>query len=376
MLSLGQSGGLALFWKEDIDVRFRSKSHHHIDVMVDSASPSLPTWRFTGFYGHPSQTERFRSWSLLRELSDEHSLPWVVMGDFNELLHAHEKVGGWRRTERQMQGFHDALSYGDLFDIGYLGMSFTWKDSETKCRLDRVVASATWTDLFSVARVTHLPPSRSDHIPLLLGVYASNPPACSFHHRFRFESFWIQDDGCGSVVQHEASTLQSAHLQSILEGLLQQESDYWKQRAKVIWLTNGDRNTKYFHRKAPNRRAKNMIKGLFDSDGVWQDSDIGLENIVLNYFDNMFRAGTLHPEQLNEVTNLIKPSITQEMNIDLCSPYSEEEIHLALSKCILLSLQGLTDASSIFSTILDYSWTLYSFGSSKLSSHRSVVEGK
>lgn len=122
------------------------------------------------------------------------------MGDFNE-LHVHEKVGGWRRTEHQMQGFRDALSYGDLFDIGYLGMCFTWKGSETKCRLDRAVASATWTDLFSVARVTHLPPSRSDHIPLLLGVYASNPPVCSFHHRFRFESFWIQDDGCGSVVQ-------------------------------------------------------------------------------------------------------------------------------------------------------------------------------
>lgn len=74
-----------------------------------------------------------------------------------------------------MQGFCDALSYGDLFDIGYLGTSFTWKDSETKSRLDRDVASPSWCDLFSAARVNHLPPSRSDHIPLLLGVFASNP---------------------------------------------------------------------------------------------------------------------------------------------------------------------------------------------------------
>ncbi|KAK9931694.1 hypothetical protein M0R45_018961 [Rubus argutus] len=103
--------------------------------------------------------------------------------------HKPSMVGGWRRTERQMQGFRDALSYGDLFDIGYLGMSFTWKDSETKCRLDRAVASAIWTDLFSVARVTHLPPSRSDHIPLLLGVYASNPPACSFIIAFDLKVF-------------------------------------------------------------------------------------------------------------------------------------------------------------------------------------------
>lgn len=99
MFSIVQSGGLAIFWKKDIDVCFRSKSHHHIDVLVDYASSSLPTWRFTGFYSHPTRTERYRSWSLLRDVSDEHSLPWVVMGDFNELLHAHEKMGGRRRTK-------------------------------------------------------------------------------------------------------------------------------------------------------------------------------------------------------------------------------------------------------------------------------------
>lgn len=83
-------------------------------------------WRFTGFYGHPTTAERHRTWTLLRSLGDESSLPWVVVGDFNELLHASEKVGGNPRREGQMQLFRDALSYCDLFDLGFVGSPFTW----------------------------------------------------------------------------------------------------------------------------------------------------------------------------------------------------------------------------------------------------------
>ncbi|KAK9911606.1 hypothetical protein M0R45_035502 [Rubus argutus] len=126
VFSSGQSGGLALFWAEGLDVRFRSKSHHHIDVEVHSCDGFLIAWRLIGFYGHPTTAERHRTWSLLRDLSDELPLPWAVIGDFNELLHADEKEGGLVRRENQMQLFRDALSYCDLFDLGFYGAPFTW----------------------------------------------------------------------------------------------------------------------------------------------------------------------------------------------------------------------------------------------------------
>lgn len=386
MLSLGQSGGLALFWSDDLDVRFRSKSHHHIDVVIDTNNPSSPSWRFTGFYGHPTKSERYRSWALLRDLADVNSLPWAVVGDFNELLHAYEKIGGRRRCESQMQGFRDALTYSELFDHGYIGSFHTWKDSRTKSRLDRVVVTPSWSDIFSEARVSHLPPSRSDHIPLLLGVHVVPPLIRRFSRRFRFESFWLQDGGCYDIVLNSwlkdfqgqpmfqvsqkimssrleldrwqkitfgarskeidqtrlrlqevfeapitaASSLESVQLHLKLDGLLQQDYDYWKQRAKILWLSDGDRNTKYFHQKASNRRKKNTIKGLFDSHGVWHDSENGIENVVLQYFDNMFKAGPSHTDHLTEVVNLIEPGVTPAMNDDLCAPYSAEEIRLAL----------------------------------------------
>lgn len=38
---------------------------------------------------------------------------WVVIGDFNEILNSGEKKDGPLRPERQMDGFREALGYGD-----------------------------------------------------------------------------------------------------------------------------------------------------------------------------------------------------------------------------------------------------------------------
>lgn len=46
------------------------------------------------------------------------------------------------------------------------------------------------------------------------------------------------------------------------------EKVFWKQRSKVLWLKEGDRNTKFFHKTASHHRNNNGIFGLF-IDGVW-----------------------------------------------------------------------------------------------------------
>lgn len=122
-----QSGGLALFWKDEIQVTFLSKSKHHIDVEILENDGSGVRWRLTSFYGHPSMNERHQTWDLLRDLRDQSSLPWVVIGDFNQLLYNSEKEGGETCRESQMQLFRDALSYCELADLGFFGPMFTWK---------------------------------------------------------------------------------------------------------------------------------------------------------------------------------------------------------------------------------------------------------
>ena len=119
-----KGGGLALLWKEDIQLDVQTSSNNHIDAVVDQGMDDA--WRITGFYGNPDSANREDSWSLLRNLSHHFSLPWICIGDFNEILRAEEKQGWLDRLDRQMQGFRDALDFCSLKDLGYTGFPFTW----------------------------------------------------------------------------------------------------------------------------------------------------------------------------------------------------------------------------------------------------------
>ena len=120
----GRSGGLALLWKKDSDVRFKSYSNLHIDVVVCEGSDAQP-WRATGFYGHLDSGMRSISWKLLESLKQQCSMPWIVFGDFNEILNSDEKLGWLDRDARQMERFRECLSNCNLFDTGFVGQRFT-----------------------------------------------------------------------------------------------------------------------------------------------------------------------------------------------------------------------------------------------------------
>ncbi|GMI71705.1 hypothetical protein HRI_000839800 [Hibiscus trionum] len=91
--SRGRNWGLFLARKDGCDVTLRSFSTHHIDIMV-SRDTEGHCWRFTGFYGAPEEHLRKNSWNLLRSLDNCPNVPWVVIGDFNEILLSTEKMGG------------------------------------------------------------------------------------------------------------------------------------------------------------------------------------------------------------------------------------------------------------------------------------------
>ena len=121
----GKSGGLAMMWKEGVDIRFRSCSNSHIDVEIHESSVTTP-WRATGFYGHPDVGKRFISWQLLDFLKNQYSMPWVVFGDFNEITHSNEKMRWLDRDLKQMEDFRGCLTRCKLYDLGFIGQKFTW----------------------------------------------------------------------------------------------------------------------------------------------------------------------------------------------------------------------------------------------------------
>jgi hypothetical protein len=61
-------------------------------------------------------------------------------------------------------------------------------------------------------------------------------------------------------------------LRKQLNSLFEKEEKMWRQRSRSLWLANGDRNTKYFHSKATQRRRRNHIHGLRDNLDILHDT--------------------------------------------------------------------------------------------------------
>ena len=76
-----------------------------------------------------------------------------------------------------------------------------------------------------------------------------------------------------------------------MDELLQKQEIYLAQWSRINWLKHGDRNTKFFHTNASQRRTKNYIRGIRTSQGQWVENLEEVVEVALDYFDNLFHAG-------------------------------------------------------------------------------------
>ncbi|XP_074297688.1 uncharacterized protein LOC141628442 [Silene latifolia] len=139
---VGKSGGLALLWKKSYVCSVISATVHYIDVEVGEGEEQ---WRVTGFYGWPAVQDRHLSWQQLRILASTSLLPWMCLGDFNEILYSTEMKGG-SRMQWQMNNIRDAVDECGLRDLPYEGYAFTFDngqagDANRQCRLDRAMVN-------------------------------------------------------------------------------------------------------------------------------------------------------------------------------------------------------------------------------------------
>ncbi|KAL3522951.1 hypothetical protein ACH5RR_015785 [Cinchona calisaya] len=92
-------------------------------------------------------------------------------------------------------------------------------------------------------------------------------------------------------------------LQNELENCLDQKDLMWRQRSKMHWFREGDRNTKFFHTKASIQYKNNLVKGLRDNAGIWCDKDSDIERIVVDHFSKFFETTNPSTEILDRVTS-------------------------------------------------------------------------
>ncbi|KAF7154196.1 hypothetical protein RHSIM_Rhsim01G0175200 [Rhododendron simsii] len=308
------AGGLALWWNNDVsvDVEFSHKNLIHIVITIKAESLR---WAATFVYGCPTHAGKERVWGELRNIASFERLPWLCIGDFNQVLRVSDKVGGNIPDSGRIDAFHDMLNDCGLVDLECKGPRFTWRNNRTDGdfimeRIDMAFANVEWRVLFETALDFVEAAVGSDHNPLLLNTnYSLN----KVRRPFRFESLWTTEEECQNIIWeawprevdgsemlqmckrlrgckknlvtwHRKNfgdlKLQIATIKEQLLGiqkenekgfksnnyvnekvlvtklgdLWQQESMFWHQRSRVNWLKVGDKNTRFFHLTTIQRR--------------------------------------------------------------------------------------------------------------------------
>ncbi|WZZ62784.1 hypothetical protein YC2023_062891 [Brassica napus] len=122
----------------------------------------------------------------------------------------------------------------------------------------------------------------------------------------------------------EVSSEEELELKWRLCAAYREDEIYWRQKSRALWLKEGDRNTKYFHAKTKQRRARNRITKLKNSMGAWVETEEEIEQVAVEYFENIF--ATSNPSDFETSIRFITERVTNEINVMLTAPPSDAEI--------------------------------------------------
>ncbi|GKV28856.1 hypothetical protein SLEP1_g37847 [Rubroshorea leprosula] len=87
-----RGGGLTLFWNDAFNLQVSSFSPYHIDVEI--VDPGGCQWQLIRLSGQPETTCREESWTHLKSPKTVSPLPWMRLGDINDILSKSEMEKG------------------------------------------------------------------------------------------------------------------------------------------------------------------------------------------------------------------------------------------------------------------------------------------
>ncbi|XP_031255913.1 uncharacterized protein LOC116113894 [Pistacia vera] len=347
----------------------------------------------TFVYGSNDPGNRRNLWDFLRDQSavfDSEGLPWLVLGDFNAILGASDRVGGDPEWYGYMDDFGQCIHDAELIGVPFTGLRYTWHNGQQGDgfilrKLDWVFASLSWF-LDRPSTVSEFRPRDvSDHSSIIVRF---GPRRGKVPSPFKFLNFWADHASFRDIVQavwdeplvgnpmfrltqklglvkRKLKALHiraSSHISSrVLEArarwaaaqgnldrdpfsteciseernlanqyfsLCRDEEAFFKQRSRVQWLNLGDQNTKFFHKSLIHRQVRNRIHGLTDGHGTHITDSQGLGRLAVGFFQDLLTAPSR--PQIAEASRYFSGRISPDMISPLTAPITDDEIRIAL----------------------------------------------
>ena len=382
-------------WKKcfvnPFDLSVISKASRFISCLIKLSSLNVNF--IIIFVYAPAQREfKHEFWSELIDYTLSLSLPFVIMGDFNEISNSNDKLGDSVISSARFSTMNYILNHLPCVELPFDGPQFTWRKKKAGPgnifeRLDRAIVSSSWLTCFPQAKLKHNIFTSSDHCQISLNYLPTNsnksPP-------FRFEKMWclrkdydtlVKKTWCtqfvgshmfrlvskckllkgnskqwnrfhfGNVsrqlrkVDDQLSTIQNGILcspsdlnllnkQDLLlrkrANLLAFNSEYWKQKNKSDYLLLGDSHSAYYHAFATIRRNRNQIKVLNLDDGNCISNPDNIAHELTQVFKGRFVADVNSSFDSALDFSLLDPIISEADNSFLIGSVSGDEIKSAL----------------------------------------------
>lgn len=326
-------------------------------------------------YGAPAMENRAAFWAKLTELGRNRDSPWLISGDFNDILNNSEKTGGPARWEGSFTALRSFVSQNGLWDLKHSGNQLSWRGTRythhVRSRLDKSMVNCSWNELFPLGRCRYLRFEGSDHRPLVTYFNNSGPRRKGM---FRFnrsltekkeveelvEDTWNysplasvitklnacrrgiiqwakdQDIKNNQLIQQNQEALEEALSASIpdqeaierltksLLAAYKEEENFWLQRSRIQWLKSGDKNTGFFHAATRQRRLINSMSVIEDDEGkkVYEEDQIC--NVISEYFKKIFTSN--NNTDFGRLSEILQCKVPEETNQYLTLIPSDSEI--------------------------------------------------
>ncbi|XP_019229576.1 PREDICTED: uncharacterized protein LOC109210594 [Nicotiana attenuata] len=156
----------------------------------------------TVVYAFNTREERRSLWSYIENVSKNLGGPWIVMGDFNAVLHTNDRVRGNPVSLAEIIDFQQCIDQCDLMEMPTSGSRYTWNDRHSDNRIlskiDWAFINTAWLNLIPTYRASYLEEGISDHCPLKLSIGTSNRRT---KDTFKFCNVWASHPNFIDIVK-------------------------------------------------------------------------------------------------------------------------------------------------------------------------------
>lgn len=111
------------------------------------------------------------------------------------------------------------------------------------------------------------------------------------------------------------------------ESLCKQEEIFWRQKSRVQWLREGERNTRFFHRFTITNRSNNRISLMKDTRGKLLNTHEDIEAMLDQHFRSIAEEIIIkRAHSIKDLTRYTPKLVIREDNFSLSRPVTKKEV--------------------------------------------------